>query len=325
MLDTPAVGASSTPTAAAAILVVDDDAGTRVAIRSILESLGHTIVEARSGEDALREVLEQTFAVILMDVQMPEMDGYETARLIRLRRESERTPIIFLTAYACDELEIPLAYATGAVDFIFAPIVPDILRAKVSIFVDLFVKTRDLEQSLSEVTKLSDQFLASEERFRLIAENAQDLIALLDAEGRYVYLSPSCDRVLGYADGALVGTVASELIHPDDWRDGWTWGAAPLREMRLLKADGHWLWVEGLSYAIRGHVESQFAVITRDISQRKLREAERQALEDELRQAQKMEGVGQLAGGIAHDFNNLLTVISGYTEIVLRRPGRDGE
>ena len=252
LLDTPAAGASSTPTPAAAILVVDDDGGTRIAIRSILESLGHTIVDARSGEDALREVLEQTFAVILMDVQMPEMDGYETARLIRLRRESERTPIIFLTAYACDELEIPLAYTTGAVDFIFAPIVPDILRAKVSIFVDLFVKTRDLEQSLSEVTKLSDQFRASEERFRLIAENAQDLIALLDAEGRYVYLSPSCDRVLGYANGALVGTVASELIHPDDWRDGWTWGAAPLREMRLLKADGHWLWVEGLSYAITG-------------------------------------------------------------------------
>ena len=173
-----------------------------------------------------------------MDVQMPEWDGYETARLIRLRRESEHTPIIFLTAYPCDEAQIPLAYGSGAVDFIFAPIVPDILRAKVSIFVDLFLKTRDLEQSLSDVTKLSDQFRDSEARFRLIAENAQDLIALLDAEGRYLYLSPSCEPMLGYAKGALVGTVASELIHPDDWRDGWTWGAGPLREMRLLKADG---------------------------------------------------------------------------------------
>jgi two-component system, cell cycle sensor histidine kinase and response regulator CckA len=165
----------------------------------------------------------------------------------------------------------------------------------------------------------------SEERFRLIAEHAHDLIALLDVDGRFRYLSPSCKALLGYPAEALLGIISSELIHSDDWPDGWKWGGGTLREMRWRKADGSWLWVEGLSYAIKGQADSHFAVIARDISERKRTEMERQLLEDELRQAQKMEAVGQLAGGIAHDFNNLLTVISGYTEILLRRLGREGE
>jgi two-component system, cell cycle sensor histidine kinase and response regulator CckA len=165
----------------------------------------------------------------------------------------------------------------------------------------------------------------SEERFRLIAEHAHDLIALLDADGRYRYVSPSCKSILGYPAGALLGTPASELIHPDDWPEGSTWGAGTLLEMRVRKADGAWLWVEGLSYEITGPGATQFALIARDISERKRAEAGKERLENELRQAQKMEAVGLLAGGIAHDFNNLLTVISGYTEILLRRLGRQGE
>jgi PAS domain S-box-containing protein len=166
----------------------------------------------------------------------------------------------------------------------------------------------------------------SEERFRLIAEHAQDLIALLDADGCYRYLSPSCESILGYPVGALVGTAASELMHPDDLLKGSRWEAGLLTEARMKRIDGTWLWVEGLTYEIGGPTEgAQFAVIARDISERKNTEVATRQLEDELRQSQKMEAVGQLAGGIAHDFNNLLTVISGYTEILLRRLGREAE
>jgi two-component system cell cycle sensor histidine kinase/response regulator CckA len=165
----------------------------------------------------------------------------------------------------------------------------------------------------------------SEERFRLIAVHARDLIALLDVEGRFRYVSPSCESILGYPAGALLGTLTSELIHPDDWPEGSNWGEGRLSELRLRKIDGSWLWVEGLSYEIAARAESHFAVIARDISERKQAEAERRLLEDELRQGQKMEAVGQFAGGIAHDFNNLLTVISGYTEILLRRLGGEAE
>ena len=165
----------------------------------------------------------------------------------------------------------------------------------------------------------------SEERFRLIAEHARDLVALLDVEGRFRYLSPSWESLLGFPAGVLFGTAASELVHPDDWSPDRQWGAGELREMRMRTATDGWLWVEGLSYAIAGRAESHFALIARDISERKNAELEREVLEDELRQSQKMEAVGQLAGGIAHDFNNLLTVISGYTEILLRRLGREAE
>jgi hypothetical protein len=140
----------------AAILVVDDDAGKRMATVAVLEPLGLVIVEAASGEMALREVMKRDFAVILMDVQMPGMDGYETASMIRMRRQSEDTPIIFITSLTRIEAKIPVAYASGAVDFMFVPVVPGILRAKVSIFVDLFHKTLALEQAVRHVTALGD-------------------------------------------------------------------------------------------------------------------------------------------------------------------------
>jgi two-component system sensor histidine kinase/response regulator len=147
--------ASSTPEEAAAgadvvdgpILVVDDNAAKRLAIRAILDPLGHAIFEAASGQEALRAVMAGTFAVILMDVKMPGMDGYETAKLIRTRRECEHTPIIFITSYSQDEAQIPLAYASGAVDFIFAPLTAEVLRAKVTIFADLYRQARELEEA----------------------------------------------------------------------------------------------------------------------------------------------------------------------------------
>ena len=161
----------------------------------------------------------------------------------------------------------------------------------------------------------------SEERFRLIAEHAHDLIALVDDDGRFSYVSPSCEPILGYTATELAGTLARDLIHPDDRPDGLIFPA--LRDVRLERADGSWIWVEGRSYAIEGRSGSHSAVIARDISERKRAEAARLLLEDELRQAQKMEAIGQLAGGIAHDFSNLLTVISGYTDILLARPVDD--
>ncbi len=135
------------------ILVVDDNAAKRLALRAMLAPLGHAVVEADSGRAALRAVLRQNFAVILMDVRMPTMDGYETAKLIRQRSQSERTPIIFITAFGRDETETHTAYASGAVDFIFTPIRVDVLRAKVSAFVDLYLQSQELQRSLESITE----------------------------------------------------------------------------------------------------------------------------------------------------------------------------
>jgi len=119
------------------ILVVDDNASNLLAIEAALAGLGLNLVSAQSGADALRWLLERDFALILLDIEMPSMDGYETARLIRGRLRTRHVPIIFITAFSRDDREILEGYALGAVDFLFKPIVPEILRAKASVFVEL--------------------------------------------------------------------------------------------------------------------------------------------------------------------------------------------
>jgi diguanylate cyclase (GGDEF)-like protein/PAS domain S-box-containing protein len=223
----------SPPDAAAAILVVDDNSGKRLAIIAVLEGLGHITVEAASGEDALRAVLKQTFAVILMDVQMPKMDGYETARLIRMRSQSEHTPIIFVTSHSSDETQVSAAYASGAVDFIFAPIVPDILRAKVSVFVELFLKSRALQQSLRDVTDISDQFRDSEAHTRSVLEHVADGIVTVGDHGLIESFNRAASRLFGYAEEEAVGQPFGSMIARKGARRDERSGVAMLQRRRL--------------------------------------------------------------------------------------------
>jgi putative two-component system response regulator len=157
MIDAPPAAPQVAP---AAVLVVDDNAGKRLAVRAMLAPLGHAVVEAESGRAALDAVQQQSFAVILMDVVMPILDGYETARLIRQRSQSQATPIIFLTAFRRDETETASAYANGAVDFIFTPVLAEVLRAKVAAFVHLFLQSQELQRSLQSITALNIEMLA---------------------------------------------------------------------------------------------------------------------------------------------------------------------
>jgi diguanylate cyclase (GGDEF)-like protein/PAS domain S-box-containing protein len=200
------------PDTAAAILVVDDNGSKRLSIIAVLEGLGHVTVEAASGEDALRAVLKQTFAVILMDVQMPRMDGYETARMIRMRSQSEHTPIIFITSHASDETQVSAAYASGAVDFIFAPIVPDILRAKVSVFVELFLKSRALQQSLRDVTEISEQLRDSEAHTRSVLEHVADGIVTVGDHGLIESFNRAASHLFGYGEEEAIGQPFGSMI-----------------------------------------------------------------------------------------------------------------
>ncbi|HEY5936478.1 MAG TPA: response regulator [Kofleriaceae bacterium] len=128
----------------ARILVVDDTPANLVAVEAALGPLKRQIVTASSGQDALGRILEQDFALVLLDVQMPVMDGYETARWIRSRERTQHLPIIFMTAYDRDESSVLRAYELGAVDFLFKPFVPEVLRAKASVFVSLAERTEQL-------------------------------------------------------------------------------------------------------------------------------------------------------------------------------------
>ena len=157
------------------ILIVDDLPEKLLVFETILGSLGENLVMARSGSEALAEVLRREFAVILLDVNMPDIDGLETAQYLRQYKKSAHTPIIFITAYA-DEMQTAKGYSLGAVDYILSPIQPDILRSKVKVFVELYKlqqqarimaeerivleKAEDARRSAEEANRLKDEFIA---------------------------------------------------------------------------------------------------------------------------------------------------------------------
>ncbi|HEV2841489.1 MAG TPA: response regulator [Chthoniobacterales bacterium] len=167
------------------ILVVDDRPDKLLAHETVLAELNQNLVRATSGKEALRCLLKQDFAVILLDVNMPGMDGFETAALIRQRQRSETTPIIFISAVNDTETHVSRGYSLGAVDYILTPVVPEILRTKISVFVDLFKKTEQVKRQ-------------AEEREKFIREQA----ALTEAEGRQERLAFLAD-----ASNVLAGSL----------------------------------------------------------------------------------------------------------------------
>jgi signal transduction histidine kinase/DNA-binding response OmpR family regulator len=173
----------------AKILVVDDRQDKLLAFQAILQELNQDIYTASSGDDALKLVLEHEFAVILLDVNMPGLDGLETAALIRNRKKSAHTPIIFITAYA-DEMLTMQGYSLGAVDYIMSPVVPDILRTKVKVFVDLFCLTETARQQMEERIDLAREQAAraaaeeASRRSTLLAEATRALTGALDFDSR---------------------------------------------------------------------------------------------------------------------------------------------
>jgi signal transduction histidine kinase len=171
------------------VLVVDDRADKLLVLGSLLEPLGQNVVLAHSGEEALKHMLERDFAVILMDVNMPTMDGLETAALIRGRRKTAHTPIIFITAYA-DEMHTARGYSLGAVDYILTPIVPDVLRTKVKVFVDLFLMAAQIKDQAEQRIALAHEQaarVAAEETNRHLREadeRKDEFLAMLSHELR---------------------------------------------------------------------------------------------------------------------------------------------
>jgi PAS domain S-box-containing protein len=189
----------------ASVLLVDDQPENLLALEAVLKPLGLNTVRATSGEQALRSLLDEDFAAILLDVQMPDMDGFETAQYIKQRERTQHIPIIFLTAIDKERQQVFRGYSVGAVDYLFKPFDPDVLRSKVQIFVDLFEKNVALKES--------------EERFRTAFANAPIGIGLIDIEGRWLEVNRALSQLLGYDVGELVGRMPWELSHSDDRAD----------------------------------------------------------------------------------------------------------
>jgi PAS domain S-box-containing protein len=278
------------------ILVVNDSEGQRIAMRAMLRPLGVVVVEADSGAAALHAVLRQTFALILMDVRMPIIDGFETARLIRQRRQSSRTPIIFVTAFGREDTETLTAYTSGAVDFIFAPVVSEVVRAKVSVFVELFVQAQQLQRSLDSITMLNTALRDSEASTQAVLDNVADGIVTAGKGGLIESFNPAARGLFGYRDDEAIGHPLSLTMAPDRREEFQALAEAPNRQ--LTNAGGVDRPIEtlgrrkdGSTFAMeveRGEIKRGDQTLTlafvRDISERKAytESLEHQALHDPL-------------------------------------------
>jgi diguanylate cyclase (GGDEF)-like protein/PAS domain S-box-containing protein len=213
----PVETASSAPSASA-VLVVGDDAATRGALCAMLAPLGRRVLEADSAEAALRAVADLSFAVVLMDLRVPGLNGYETAKLIR-RSGSERTPIIFVTEVECDQAEMAVAYASGAVEFVFAPVVAEALQAKVMAFLDIDAQDRKLQRSLEYISVLNVALRDSEVRARTVLQNVADAIVTASEDGLIESFNRSARRLFGYTDDEVIGRPLDIILAPGH-RDG---------------------------------------------------------------------------------------------------------
>ncbi|HYD62287.1 MAG TPA: EAL domain-containing protein [Noviherbaspirillum sp.] len=289
------------------VLLVNDDPGSLFALHTILTDLDASIETASSGEEALMRLLKRDFAVIILDVKMTGIDGFETARLIRQRPRTKYTPIIFLTSHRSTDLDRATGYELGAVDYLFMPVAPEVLKSKTQVFIDLARKNRGrerkdaeleyqneaLKQELAHVTRLNEtlraeiaayqqasRFAPDSDTERLIVQHAGDYVALLDADAGWVYASPSYHADFG--NTVRPGAAYFEIVHADDrervraaFYELLTSGVHTRLQYRVPLREGGERYLESEASPVRdaSGKAAQVVMVSRDITERKEMEA----------------------------------------------------
>lgn len=303
------------------ILLVDDQPANLLALSAMLESESLRLVKAESGTKALKALLDQDFAVVLLDVQMPGLDGFETATLIRQREKSRSTPIIFVTALSRSETNVFRGYSLGAVDYLFKPIVPEILRSKVSVFVELFRKNDELKRQARELARLMRQT-------ELILNHAAEGVFGVDLRGYSTFVNPAAARMIGHPPEAVTQQPIHDLLHPGNQNCT----HADCQVVRILqgepinglvddvfwRSDGTTFPVEYSGAPMRDEAgELIGAVITfRDVSERK---AAALALENErlYKEAQAAnQAKDNFLATLSHELRTPMTAILGWVQIL---------
>ncbi len=196
----------------AAVLVVDDDSRNLLALESVLEGQDYALVQARTGDEALRAVMSENFAVIVLDVQMPDISGIELARLIKQRKSTQHIPIIFLTAHYREEEHAVLGYDVGAVDYLTKPVNPAVLRSKVNVFIDLFRKTRALTLLNQTMEREISERRKAEERFRVVIEAAPNAMVVFGETGAIRLVNPQAETLFRGSREELLQCRVTDLI-----------------------------------------------------------------------------------------------------------------
>ncbi|MBI4056393.1 MAG: PAS domain S-box protein [Elusimicrobia bacterium] len=274
---TPETGA---PKRKVNILLVDDQPENLTALEVVLKDLGQNLVLARSGPAALKCLLDQDFAIIILDVFMPEMDGFETATLIRQHEKCKYTPIIFMTAVSKGQMNIYKGYSVGAVDYLLKPFVPEILRAKVSVFIELFLKTQQVKEQEERLRWMEGR----EYRKQLVQARTQrnrffslslDMMGIIGFDGFLKEINSAWEKTLGFSRQDLLGRPFLNHIHPQDrdktatyWQKLLTGTSDPISfESRCLCRDGSPRW---FLWSMTSSVKEQVCyTVVHDITERK--------------------------------------------------------
>lgn len=315
------------------ILIVDDRLDGLIALEAVLTLPNVNLVRAQSGREALALLPQYDFGLVLLDVQMPEMDGFETARRMRELEQYRHVPIIFITAINKDDRHIYRGYEVGAVDYIFKPFEPQILRSKVSILVDLFLKTRQLQEQNAMIREserqtrylqLAQLEMETLKRYRNLADAVPNMIWKSKVDGTLDYFNKVWTDYTGLSPEQSTGSGWQEAVHPGDLRDFLkTWMEAmnarnPFQiECRIRRADGQmrWHWVRAVP-----EIDGTDRVIAWigtcvDIHDRKL-------VEKELLEAKKMAVSANIAktqflANMSHEIRTPLSAILGFAELLL--------
>ncbi|MEH1919091.1 hybrid sensor histidine kinase/response regulator [Nostoc sp.] len=311
------------------ILLVDDKLENLLALEAILEKLGENLVRATSGEEALRCLLHQDFAVILLDVQMPGMDGFETATLIRNRGRSRHTPIIFLTAFSTSDQMLFKGYALGAVDYLLKPLDPNILTSKVTVFVELFKKTEAVKQQTAQLVAVNTELRQSEERFRSLSTCSPVGIFETDTEGNCKYTNPRYQVICGLKAAESLEKKWLESVHPEDkeraiasWSAYICEGREYSEEFRFQAAHGNIRWVQVRSSPMLSSQGDLLGYVgtLEDITERKQAEEVRAQVIREQTARQEAEAANRMKDEflavLSHELRTPLTSMLGWSKIL---------
>ncbi len=212
----PAPSARDAPRSPVNILLLDDTPAKLLTYEVVLSELGENLIKARSADEAFQILLKIDVALILTDVSMPSVDGFEFAKILRGHPRFEGMPIVFVSAIAQSDVDRLQGYASGAIDYVFIPVAPELLRAKVKTYVDHYRRQRELEilkrELEARVAKRTIELEASmirlalsEERYRMLVDNANDIVATFDLKGRFTSVNPAIERILGFAPAEVIG------------------------------------------------------------------------------------------------------------------------